>query len=238
MGSAVSRALAEHGAHVVIASKSQDRTEAAARLLREQGLSAESMVLDVTDENAVESQVERIVQSHGRLDLCINLTFQASGKSFQDLSAEDWESSSRVSITGAFLVTRAAGNAMVAGGSIVQFSSMYGKVSPTPSVYPTGVAINPPDYGVAKAGILQMVRYQAVHLAHRGIRVNSVVPGPFPGPGARMDQKFVENLSSRVPLGRVGSPDEISGAVIFLCSSASSFVTGAEIVVDGGWTVW
>lgn len=238
LGAAVSQALAEHGAHVVISSKSLVRVESVAGQLRERGLSAEAMVLDVSQEVAVEEQAKEIVRVHGRLDACVNLTFHASGKSFEDLTAEDWEASSRVSTTGAFLVGRAAGKAMTSGGSIVQFSSMYGKVSPDPRVYPSGTAINPPDYGVAKAGILQLVRYQAVQLGNRGIRVNAVVPGPFPGPDAQSHPDFIENLSGRVPLGRVGEPSEIAGAVVFLCSPASSFVTGTEIVVDGGWTAW
>src|SRR5690606_32601685 len=98
---------------------------------------------------------------------------------------------------------------------------------------------NPPDYGAAKAGLLQLTRYQAVAWAKRNIRVNAVVPGPFPktfGQGANAE--FVERLSQRVPLGRVGNPEEIAGSVVYLCSDAASYVTGTSLVVDGGWTAW
>lgn len=223
---------------MVVSSRDSNRTEVVAKDIRDRGFSAEAMRIDVTDEHALEKQANQIVETHGRLDSCVNLAFHATGKPFEDLTTADWEAGMRVTSTGAFLVGRAAGRAMSNGGSIVQFSSMYGKVGPDPRVYPDGVAVNPPDYGVAKAGILQLVRYQAIQLGSRGIRVNAVVPGPFPSPEAQSNREFVERLASRVPLGRVGAPDEVSGAVVFLCSSAASYVTGTEIVVDGGWTAW
>jgi NAD(P)-dependent dehydrogenase (short-subunit alcohol dehydrogenase family) len=116
---------------------------------------------------------------------------------------------------------------------------MYGKLSPDPSIYGPKYNVNPVDYGVAKAGILQMVRYQAVMLGRKGVRVNSIIPGPFPNPaGQGADKEFVDKLSKKVPLGRVGKAKEIAGAVVFLASDASSFITGTEIVIDGGWTIW
>ena len=116
---------------------------------------------------------------------------------------------------------------------------MYGKVSPDPRMYAPNINVNPIDYGVAKAGILQMVRYQAVMWAPYGVRVNSVVPGPFPNlSNYNNSPEFIKKQIDKVPMGRVGRPEEIVGAVIFLASDAASFVTGTEIVVDGGWTAW
>ena len=129
--------------------------------------------------------------------------------------------------------------ATVGHGSIVHFSSMYGVVSPDPRMYPATQAVNPIDYGVAKAGILQLVRYQAVQLAPTGVRVNAIVPGPFPIPSTQgQDSEFMQRLRAKVPMGRVGNPKEIVGAVVFLVSDAASYVTGTQIVVDGGWTAW
>ena len=238
LGSVISLGLAQHGAHVVVSARVQEKAEAVAQGIRAAGYSAEGVELDVGDERAVEAQANDIVARHGRLDSCVNLAYKSTGKTFDELTSDDWEAGMHVSSTGAFLVARAAGRVMTDGGSIVQFSSMYGTVSPDPRAYPDTQSVNPPDYGFAKAGIQQLVRYQAVTLAPRGIRVNSIAPGPFPGEKPQADTEFMDRLSSRVPLGRIGRPAELVGAVVFLCSGASSFVTGANIPVDGGWTAW
>lgn len=238
LGSVVSRGLAEHGAHVILAGRDAERTEARAKHIRSLGLSAEARVLDVTDEEAVDAQAAAIVDDHGHLDACVNLAYRSTGKTIDVMTSAEWLEGLQATALGAFLVGRAAGRVLSDGGSLVQFSSMYGVVSPDPRAYPESQSINPPDYGFAKAGVLQLVRYQAVQLASRNVRVNAVVPGAFPGEKPRADAEFIERLSSRAPLGRVGDPEELVGAVVFLCSRASTFVTGTSITVDGGWTAW
>jgi gluconate 5-dehydrogenase len=238
LGSAVSLGLAQHGAHVIVSGRNKRDCEGVVSRLISQGLRAQSLIVDVSNEDAVEAAVDSIVREHGQLDICVNLAARSTGKTFDELTGFDWEEGMSVTSTGAFLVGRAAGRAMTPGGSIVQFSSIYGVVSPDPSNYPAKVPINPPEYGFAKAGVLQLVRYQAVHLGKKGVRVNAVIPGAFPGPVALANDGFQELLATRIPLGRIGEPDEIVGAVVFLCSRSSSFVTGSAIVVDGGWTAW
>ena len=116
---------------------------------------------------------------------------------------------------------------------------MYGLVSPQPAAYAATPAMhNPPAYGAAKSGVVSFTRYAAVHLAGRGIRVNCISPGAFPGAEAQAHAGFVAELASRTPLGRIGRPDELGGAVVYLVGDGSSFVTGANLVVDGGWTAW
>lgn len=241
LGRPVCEALASHGAHVVIADCRFDAAQSAAAHLAEAGLSAEAMALDVCDEPAVAGTFDQLVDQHGRMDIVVNTTTWSTGKKMEEMTLDDWQSGTRVALGGAFVVGREAGRVMVGQkrGSIIQFGSMYGLVSPDPRVYGTKWTCNPPDYEAAKAGILQLVRYQAVMWATEGVRVNAVVPGPYPNPaGMGADREFVEQLSRRVPMGRVGRAEEIAGAVVFLASDAASYVTGIHLVVDGGWTAW
>jgi len=241
LGLPISMALAEHGAFVIIADVRKDAAEKACGALTAQGLKADALELDVADEQAVIAACKSLAEKYGTIDIAINTTCYSTGKPMDEMTLADWTKGMRVSLDGAFLFTREIGKLMAAQGkgSIIQFSSMYGRVSPDPRIYAPNYNVNPVDYGVAKAGILQMVRYQAVMLGPKGVRVNSIIPGPFPNPvGQGGNPEFVSKLSSKVPMGRVGRCEEIAGAVVFLASDASSFVTGTEIVIDGGWTAW
>lgn len=240
LGTPTCEALAAHGMHVAVADMKIDAAREACRRLRAAGYSAEDIELDVVDEDAMAAAVDGLLQRHGHLDLVVNATSYSTGKAMEQMTLADWEAGTRVTVGGAFVLGREAGRVMVkqGSGSIVQFGSMYGMVSPDPRIYHEQ-PVNPVDYEAAKAGIMQLVRYQAVMWAPHGVRVNAVVPGPFPNPAVPgMDEAFVGRLSQRVPMERVGRPGEIAGAVVFLASDAASYVTGTSIVVDGGWTAW
>lgn len=241
LGTPVCEALAAHGAHVAVADRRLDAAEATAARLAGSGLSAEAVELDVCDEPAVAAALDGLARRHGSLDIVVNTTTWSTGKKMEEMTLDDWQAGTRVALGGAFVVGREAGRVMLRQrrGSIIQFGSMYGLVSPDPRVYGDRWTCNPPDYEAAKAGILQLVRYQGVMWAPEGVRVNAVVPGPYPNPaGMGGDREFVEQLSRRVPMGRVGRAEEIAGAVVFLASDAASYVTGTYITVDGGWTAW
>ena len=123
--------------------------------------------------------------------------------------------------------------------SIVNVATMYGTVSPYPEVYGDSGLNNPIQYGATKAGLMQMTRYLACHLGSKGIRVNSVAPGPFPNTAnASAIPNFYDTLAQKVPMKRVGSPTEVALPVVFLLSKASSYINGANIPIDGGWTAW
>lgn len=241
LGLAVCRGLAEHGAYVVIADVKKQAAEKTRDILHHENLSAEAMDLDIANEQMVKSSVDTLIQKYRHLDVVVNMAFYSTGQPMDKMSMSDFEKGIRISLSGAFVLSREAGRVMAAQrkGSIIHFSSMYGKVSPDPRIYAPNFNVNPIDYGVAKAGILQLVRYQAVMLGPCGVRVNAIVPGPFPNPaGQGANADFVQKLSSKVPLNRVGKAEEIVGPVVLLASDAASFITGAEMVVDGGWTAW
>ena len=115
---------------------------------------------------------------------------------------------------------------------------MYGKVSPDPSIYEESGFNSLPSYGAGKAAIIQYTKFLACHLAKKRIRVNSVSPGPFPQEDVQKNVEFINRLKKKIPMGRIGLPDELKGIMIFLASDASSYITGENILVDGGWTAW
>lgn len=124
------------------------------------------------------------------------------------------------------------------GGSIINYCSMYGIVAPDLRIYGDNPQKQPPNYGAAKGGVAQLTRYAASALAEHNIRVNAVTPGPFPNPANQGDMAFNEKLASKTMLGRFGQSYEMAGAVLLLASDASTFMTGSNITVDGGWTAW
>ncbi|MCC6422070.1 MAG: SDR family oxidoreductase [Phycisphaerales bacterium] len=241
LGLPACEALARHGAKIVIADNRLDAAGAGVELLRGKGFQAEAVAMDLAEESSVHEAVEQVRSRHGRLDVAINSTAYTTGKSLEQMTAQEWEAGLRVCLTGAFVFSREAGRVMVelGGGSIIQFGSMYGMVSPDPRAYIPPMGVNPPDYGAAKAGVMQLVRYQAVMWGPKKVRVNAIVPGPFPnGANYKGEEAFLDRLAKKVPMGRVGKSHEVAGAAVFLASDASSFVTGTQIVVDGGWTAW
>ncbi len=234
-------ALACHGARVVISDKRPAEADEAVKAMKDKGLHADAIAVDLAEEQSVIDASSEILKRFGRLDVGINAATYSTGKLMEKMSVAEWEAGLKITLTGAFIWSRHLGGIMAerGGGSIIQFSSMYGKVSPDPRIYTPPLTVNPVDYGVGKAGLLQLVRYQAVAWGPKKVRVNAIVPGSFPTPANPMlDDEFVGRLSLKAPMGRVGHASEIAGAVVFLASDASSFVTGTHIVVDGGWTAW
>lgn len=220
-----------------------DLEERAAAMVQRAGFGPEvtPATLDAADTEAAERFVQEQVAARGVPQGLVVMTYASTAKKFDDLTVEDFDRANQGNLTATFALARAVGLRMAenGGGSIVLFSSMYGSVSPDPRVYEAPLNPNPIEYGVGKAGIQQMARYLAVHWGPKAVRCNSVSPGPFPNPTFQQEKpEFVQRLAQKVPLGRVGQAPEIAGAVTFLLSDASSYVTGQNLAVDGGWTVW
>lgn len=196
---------------------------------------------DIADIPACESLVNEWLAGRGVPHGLVNLTAFTTAKAMDALTEADFDRVNHGNLTATWALARQVGNAMATagGGSMVLFSSMYGMVSPNPDVYESPMNKNPLEYGVGKAGIIQMTRYLAVHYGKSQVRCNCISPGPFPNPNVQQDYPdFIARLSEKSPLGRIGQSQEIAGAVAFLVSDASSYITGHNLAVDGGWTSW
>lgn len=197
--------------------------------------------LDVRDGVAVKAFVDEQIKARGVPHGLVNLTFASTGRKLEELTEKEFDVVNHGGLTSAFLVAREVGMEMakLRRGSIVLFSSMYGSVSPDPKAYEAPMNKNPIEYGVTKAGIIQMTRYLAVHWGKENVRCNCISPGPFPNPNVQRDHpQFVERLAQKSPMGRIGKSPEIAGTVAYLLSDAASYVTGQNLFVDGGWTAW
>ena len=241
LGSAVCRGLCAHGANVVVADMATSRAEQLAADLNDTDDAPRCLALplDVADEGSIDEMVGQVCGDFGRLDVLVNLTSAPHTKSWASISPEGFTRSLGANVTGGFVLARRCRQAMGDGGAMVFFSSMYGRVAPDPSMYESPMEPNPIEYGAAKAGIDQMVRYLAVAWAGDGVRVNAVAPGPFSNETVCADEpEFVKRLARKAPLGRTGKANEVVGSVVFLASPAASYVTGHTLVVDGGWSAW
>ena len=237
LGSAMTRALCAAGAHVIV----NGRDDAALALfeadLRQQKFSVSRAAFDVADAAALRAFFGGLK----RLDILVNNAVAMQVKSFAALAPEDFAATYASSVTASFEAVRAAlpalKAAVAAGGeaSVINIASMYAQVSPDAKLNDDRAQQSPVHYGPAKAGLLQLTRHLAAELGPEKIRVNALLPGPFP---AKAPAAFAQRLASRTMLGRLGQADEIAGPLLFLASPASSFVTGSALNVDGGWTAW
>lgn len=245
LGPSMAEALASAGAHVVLNARTASALDTLVAELRSRGWKASTACFDVTDEDAARKAIENIGREHGRLDVIVNNASFGRAGTMQSINAKDFDQVYRVNVVAAFQILQAAlpllnkSAKSTAGASVVNVSSMYGSVSPDPSIYGTSGANNPPSYGAAKAGLIQLTRYAACHLAPERIRVNCISPGPFPAQRyLDNDPAFHSRLKAKVPMRRTGDLWELQGPLLFLASDASSFVTGHNLAVDGGWTAW
>jgi NAD(P)-dependent dehydrogenase (short-subunit alcohol dehydrogenase family) len=251
LGRQFTRALGEAGASVVVADLDLAQAQEQADALQTAGIEALAVEVDVTDPDSAAAMVNRTVEQFGRLDVIVNSAAldpkfdpdnlgSQSANAFETYPLESWKQAIDVNLTGMFLACQAAARQMLAQeyGVIINICSTYGLVGPDQRLYerPDGPRqYKPVYYTVSKAGVLGLTKYLATYYAGKPIRVNALTPG---GVYNQHDDTFLKAYSSRTVIGRMANPDEMSGAVVFLASEASSYMTGANLVVDGGWTAW
>jgi len=239
LGQAMTRALGTAGAHVIVNGRDVMALSRFVATLQGEGISAEPAAFDVLDLESLRG----FFAARPRLDILVNNAVAMTVKPFAALAPEDFARTYQSSVIAAFESCRAAlpalKEAVRAGGdaSVINIASMYGAVAPDARLYAAPEQQSPFHYGPAKAGLEQLSRHLAAELGPEKIRVNALVPGPFPQAG-KMPPGLEERLAGRTMLGRIGRPEEIAGPLLFLAAPASRFVTGATLNVDGGWTAW
>jgi gluconate 5-dehydrogenase len=232
LGFAIAQGLARAGASVVLNGRRIEAVEPAARALTAQSLKASTAIFDVTDRDAVRAAVTAIESEHGRIDVLVNNAGIQRRGALADFSQQDWDDIIATNLTAPFVVSQAVLPGMIArkSGKIVHIASLMSELA-RPSVVP---------YTAAKGGVRQLTRGMAVELAPHNIQVNAIAPGYFATEMNRAlidDAEFNAWVCKRTPAGRWGQPDELAGIAVFLASSASNYMTGQLLIVDGGMSV-
>lgn len=250
LGEQFCHTLAAAGAAVAVVDLSPEGARRVAEGIQAAGGQAHPYTVDITDPAAVRAAVDDIRTRWGRLDVLVNSAALdpkvsaegavRSSSAFEDFPLETWRQALDVNLTGMFIVTQAVARVMSqqGKGSIINICSTYGLVGPDQRIYQKPgqpPQFKPVYYTVTKAAVLGFTRYLATYYAGTEIRVNALTPG---GVYNRQDEAFVQAYSARTVLGRMARKDEMNGALLFLASDASSYMTGANLVVDGGWTAW
>ncbi|MFN8414531.1 MAG: SDR family oxidoreductase [Anaerolineales bacterium] len=253
LGTEFCKTLAEAGAAVVVADLLMDHANRSNKLLADANLTSFPFELDITRVESVNALVAETIKKFGRIDVLVNCAAldpkfdpDAAAKgiapgAFEDYPLEQWNAALNVNLTGMFLVTQACVKQMVAQGkkgSIINICSTYGLNGPDQRIYIKDgkrVAYKPVYYTTTKAGVMGFTKYLAAYYAGTEIRVNALTPG---GVFNNHEEYFVQNYSAKTILGRMAKKDEMNGALLFLASDASSYMTGNNVIVDGGWTAW
>jgi len=253
LGAEFCKTLAEAGASVAVVDLNASASQGIADSLTSNGYNTVAVTTDITNPESVNAMVDTVLSKFGRLDILVNSAAldpkfdpdavkkgMAPG-AFEDYPLDQWNAAMNVNLTGMFLVTQACVKPMIAQGkkgSVINICSTYGLNGPDQRIYIKDgerVAFKPVYYTVTKAGVMGFTKYLAAYYAETDIRVNALTPG---GVFNNHDEYFVKNYSAKTILGRMANKDDMNGALLFLASDASSYMTGNNVVVDGGWTAW
>jgi NAD(P)-dependent dehydrogenase (short-subunit alcohol dehydrogenase family) len=237
LGKAITKSLLFHNATVFVLGREEKKFLAAFSETKRDNLYFQ--FCDISKSESISNALKEISDKVNRIDILINNAFYTKGQSPINMTDYEWSMGIDGTVGSSFKFIREIipyfqrNNS----GKIINVSSMYGMVSPDFKIYDNFPEfLNPPNYGAAKAAIIQLTKYYATYLGNYGITVNCVTPGPFPSNEVQEKIEFIHELKERTCLNRIGLPEDIAGAFIFLASNASNFVTGQNLIVDGGWT--
>lgn len=236
-GHALAHGLASQGAYVAVLARDASKYK---EVFGEAPRNIGYHPCDISDSKSIREAFAEIKGAGKSPHVLINNAFYTRGNDPEQLSDEDWDFGIDGTLSSTFRMIREVIPYFKAnkGGKIINVSSMYGMVSPQFALYDDAPEQwNPPQYGAAKAGVIQLTKYYAAYLARYSVNVNCVSAGPFPKVSVQSNQSFVKKLQSMVPLGRLGVPEDLVGAFVYLSSEASNYVTGHNLVIDGGWTI-
>ncbi|MBL6649575.1 MAG: SDR family oxidoreductase [Flavobacteriaceae bacterium] len=233
IGFEISCSLAKLGARVIVASRSVTKEQSISKSFKKSKI--DDIVMDASNEEDVLKNVKLIEEKYGKIDILINSSSWRPMTKFMEDSIENWEESIKKNSSAFFIPSRIVGKKMakINSGSIINISSIYGINAPPMSIYENCDFITEPDYPFLKAGCIGLSKYLSSYFAKNNVRVNVVAPG---GVSNNQPIEFSNNYNNRVPMGRMANAEDIVGAVIFLASDASKYITGVVLPVDGGWT--
>jgi gluconate 5-dehydrogenase len=241
LGRAISETLAEFGATVIIAGRNENKCSALAKeLTKKYDNTSDAIFIDVGDTAAVQKTIHDIYEKYRHIDILVNNAFYKTGRELHTIEEKEWQYTIDGTINSVYRCTKAVLPIMMEqrSGKIINLGSMYGVVSPDFSIYEGNDIFNPASYGAGKAAVIQLTKYICSMYGKYGITCNSISPGPFHNSEGREDEMFVGRLSKKNPMGRIGKPDDLKGAVLLLSSQAGDYICGHNLVVDGGWTIW
>jgi len=242
LGGQIADALAEQGADIVIASRNLAACQEKCKQIEADypDVNAYATTLDLTESDSIHACIDNTKSLAGKIDILVTCAWSGRKNSWETINDEDWDYDIEVCLNGVYRLIKAATEALKeTKGVILNIGSMYGHVAPDYRLYEGVPQANPPSYGAAKAGIIQLTKYLGSFLAPYGIRTNCISPGPFPFEHVINEYpEFKQRLCDKNPMGRLGKAHEIKGAAALLCSDASSYMTGQNICIDGGWATW
>ena len=241
LGKEIVRALGEAGSRVYLGSRSEKRASPVVETLRSEGLDIHPLPFDISQEDSIKRAADYLSRQEPRLDILVNAAANRDlpFKKLEDITSDDWLNLMQVDLIGAFLCAQQFYPMLArsSGSCIINIASIYGITAVDQRIYEGANAVKPTPitYAAAKAALINMTKNLAVYWREHNIRVNVISPGGFFN---NQPQEFIDAYSYRVPLQRMGLPNELKGAVVFLASDEASYITGHNLVVDGGWTAW